>query len=313
MKTKNVTKIIPIIICAGMLMLGGCRKKDTPVPDPEPEPVDTEQSTASDNQIAEMIASDVESIGGQTSDNDNTSQWSALMRSAACSTVTSNLSARMYTVDFGTAGCVGPDGKTRKGKLFFDCSASAQSALFYRNPGFVMNVTSQNYEVDSYSVTIINKTVQNTTPMSIPSGTNPGTNLTWSVSANVSVMKPGNTGTVTWSCNRTKELMNTSDPTCYRGQGTQHIVWSKAIVRLNGTASGTNAKGESFTSVATNLERDFGCKPDGNRPNWSPFIGGTLAYTPGNRPTRTINYGTGVCDVNATITVANTTFSIVLP
>jgi hypothetical protein len=165
--------------------------------------------------------------------------------------------------------------------------------------------------VDGYQVNILNKTITNTTPSSIPSGLNPGTNLTWAITANVSIIKPNNGGAITWSCARTKELVNTSDSSCYRGQGL-HIIWSRAIVKLNGNTSGTNAKQEQFSATATNLVRDFGCAPDALRPMRHPFVSGTIIYTPGSRPLRTIDFGSGACDLNATITIKNRTFSIVL-
>ncbi|MGZ3901000.1 MAG: hypothetical protein ACXVDC_11800, partial [Bacteroidia bacterium] len=214
------------------------------------------------------------------------------------------------TIDFGTTGCVGMDNRTRKGKLFFDFSQGTPG-LRYRNPGFKMVVTSSGYSVDGNQVNIINKTITNTTPSSIATGTNPGTNLTWNISANISIIK-ANAETVSWTCNRTKELINTNDPACYQGQSLP-IIWTKAKIKLNGSASGVNAKSENYTAVATDLIRDFTCSPDALHPHRHPFISGTVAYTPGTRPTRTIDYGSGTCDFNATVTVNGQTFAITLP
>ena len=174
-----------------------------------------------------------------------------------------------------------------------------------------MNVSAQNYVVDGYSVTIINKVITNTTPLSLPDGVNPGTNLTWSIAANLSIAKPNAGGTITYTCSRTKELLNTNDSTCYRGKAL-HIIWSKAIVKINGTASGVNAKNESYTAVATNLVRDFNCSPNPLNPKRHPFISGTIAYTPGNRPQRLVDFGNGGCDLQATITINGKQYSILL-
>jgi hypothetical protein len=85
-------------------------------------------------------------------------------------------------------------------------------------------------------------------------------------------------------------------------------------VKLNGTASGVNARSENFTAIATNLVRDFNCAPDPVlRPHRHPFISGTIAYTPGSRPTRTVDFGNGACDLIATITVNGHTFTVNLP
>jgi hypothetical protein len=230
-----------------------------------------------------------------------------VLAGAGCATNT-GLGSQTVTVDFGTTGCTGKDGRVRTGKLIY---VFGSSTLQYRNPGFSMNVSSQNYVVDNYTVNIVNKTVTNTTPGSIGTGTNPGTNLTWAITASVNIVKPNSGGTITWSCNRTKELTNTSDPNCYHGQSTP-ISWNKAVVKLNGTAGGVNAKNESYSVTATNVVRDFGCSPSTTHPNRHPFVGGTILLTPGNRPPRLIDFGNGGCDFLATLTIKGNTYNITL-
>ena len=314
MKTSNrITKIVLLFAATAMLM-SSCRKKEEPQPEEEPE-TDTEQTTALENTTAEQIASDIESIGSQASENDDLTTYrmsagsSGVLAMVPCATV--SISNSVITVDFGTIGCLGADGRVRTGKLFYNFSNS--TGLRYRNPGFSVSVSSLNYMVDGNQVTINNKTITNTTPSNLPSGTNPGTNLTWSVSASITIIKSSNTGTVTWSCNRTKELVNTSDSTCYRGQA-KPINWTRAIVKLNGASSGINAKSESFTSTATNLIRDFNCTPDVKRPHRHPFVSGTINYVPGSRPARLIDFGSATnCDLLATVTIKGKTFNVTLP
>jgi hypothetical protein len=322
MKTQiNLLRILAVVLGMSLLPLASCRKKEeTPAVVTPAE--DDEQTSALDNNTAENFAADIESIGSEVSENNALVSYKGTadqgvtgeygLAASPCATI-SGLGTRTFTVDFGTSGCVGLDGRTRTGKLIFDFTVSTPStSIYYRNPGFSMSVSSQNYVVDGYTVNVISKNVTNTTPSSIPTGTNPGTNLTWAITASITITKPSNAGTISWSCARTKELINTSDPNCYKGQNTP-IDWSKAIVKLNGTASGVNAKQENYTSSATNLIRDFNCSPDPQRPRRHPFIGGTLTYQPGNRLTRVINYGNGTnCDLNATLTIGNKTFNITL-
>lgn len=307
MKTSKITLGFIALTVAASLAVTSCRKKEKT----EPMEPDNEQTTAADNNLAEGSSNDIVSMGSQLSENSGTLTTyktsipaSELLFAPSCATVYPvylNGAVSTATVDFGTVGCLGLDNRTRKGKLYFDFSQSTAGAKWYRNPGFKMIVTSSGYQVDGNQVNIINKTVTNTTPVGAPTGTN----LTWSISANISIIKT-NSETVSWTCSRTKELVNTSDPLCYNGQGNP-INWLKAKVKLNGTSSGTNAKSENFTATATDLERDFTCSPDGKR---RPFISGKIVYTPGNRPTRTIDYGTGTCDFNATITINGQTFAI---
>lgn len=320
MKTFNAPTKITTIALAMVIGFASCRKKEREEVIKDDD--DTEQVTANDNNLAESISSDVELMGSQVSENGSLQSFktsgasapgSDLGLAAVCATVT-GIGTKTITVDFGSAGCLSAlDGRVRTGQLIYNFSASnPTTAIYYRNPGFSMNVTSVNYVVDGYQVNIINKTVTNTTPINIPQGANPGTNLTWSINAAISITKP-NGAVISWTCNRTKELVNTSNGACYQGQGTA-INWSLAKIQLNGNSSGTNAQGESFTATATNLLRDMNCTPDQNRPGRHPFISGTIAYSPGIRPTRTVNFGNAnSCDFNATLTINGNTYNIVLP
>jgi hypothetical protein len=319
MKTTKITLGIIAVTIAASLTVTSCRKKDkTPATEP-----DNEQATAADNTLAENTDNDMIAMGSQLSENSGTlttfktngNAGSELMLAASCATITPGITGTVvtsYTVDFGTTGCVGSDNRVRKGKLIYNFPNATTGAKWYRNPGFTMVVTSNGYSVDGNLVSISGKTVTNTTPSSVTGQTvYTGTNLTWSINSNISITKTNNQ-TITWGCSRTKELINSSDPNCYKGQSLP-IDWTKAKVKLNGTASGTNANSESYTAVATALVRDFNCTPDLSKPHRHPFISGTIAYTPGSRPTRTIDYGTGGCDFNATITVNGQTFAVTLP
>jgi len=308
MKTSKIYQGALIAVMACSITFTSCRKKDrNPVEEP-----DNEQTTATDNNLAETSSGDIEAMGSQVSEAGALSTYkfngpvsgAEILAIAPCATIT-GVGTGTVTVDFGTTGCTGTDGRVRTGKLFFDFSASTPTtAIYYRNPGFKMIVTAQNYVVDGYAITINNKTITNTTPTGAPAGTN----LTWAVSANISIVKPNNAGTISWTCSRTKELINTSDPLCYNGQSTA-INWTKAKIKLNGSASGVNAKGENFTATASNLVRDFTCAPDIARPHRHPFVSGSISYTPGNRPTRVIDFGSGSCDLVGTITINGQTYS----
>lgn len=289
----------------GTSFFTSCKKKEEKTEEPE----DTEQTMATDNNYAENSVADIESIGSEVSEENAQSKGAGIILQL-CPNATVTIANKIITVDFGS-GLVCLDGRTRSGKLIYNFSASAPSAMYYRNPGFSMNVSSQNYVVDGYAINILNKTITNTTPSSLPAGVNPGINLTWTVAASVAITKPNNGGTINWTCNRTKELINTADSNCYHGQSV-HITWSKAIVRLNGSTSGTNANQEQFGATATNLVRDFNCSPFPLRPHHHPFISGTIVYSPGSRPTRTVDFGNGTCDGSATLTIKNRTFTISL-
>lgn len=322
MKTTRINLYASLLLVAGSLMFTDCRKKDK---SPEPEP-DNEQTTTQDNALAEGSANDVMAMGSQLSENSGSlttfrsseTTDNLFLLAAGCSTITSNapqggtVVATQFTVDFGTTGCEGADKRVRKGKLFFDFSQSTNNAKYYRNPGFKVLISSNGYFVDGNEV-IITKTVTNTSPLTIAGQTAySGTNLTWNIVANVTVNKNGG-GQVTWSCNRDKELINSNDANCYKGQ-LQAIDWTKAKVKLNGTANGVNSRSENYTAKAIDLVRDFTCAPNGlAQPHRHPFVSGKIEYTPGSRAMRLIDYGSGTCDFNATVTINGQVYDITLP
>jgi hypothetical protein len=294
-------------------LCSGCRKKKDDTSKQKAEP-DTEQATAADVNLAESFAADIEAICSQASESGSLETYRTngtavvstnVLTVSPCATVTTMAASRTFVVDFGS-GCTGLDGRVRSGQVSFDFSASAPGAMFYRNPGYSVKINAVNYMVDGYIVFIHDKVIVNTTATNLPPDMNPGTNLTWSITGMVGFNKPNGPGT-SLTYNRTKELMNTADTNCYKGQS-RHIRWSKAIVKINGAASGVNVKGESCTSAANNLVRDFNCTPFSLQPHRSPFISGTLSYKPGGRLERLIDFGSGVCDKEAALTINGTTY-----
>lgn len=308
MKTKQFILTLSTLVLAGSLMMTGCRKKNK-----EEEEVDKDQTAAKENQIAENMMSDVQGIGSQGAETYSTLSTYRIDGTndiSGISSATITTGVKTFTVDFGPyPGVTCMDGRVRSGKLFFDYSISTNTVMpiYYRTPGFKMSVQSSNYTVDDYTVAIGSKTITNTTPMTIPTGTNPGTNLTWNITANVTISKPASEGggTITWNCNRTKTLVNTSDPNCYQGQSS-HIIWNKARIQLDGSASGTTASNESYTSVFSGLTRDFGTCGAAFK---YPFIQGKIDFTPGTKPTRYIDFGSGTCDRVGTIKINNITYT----
>jgi len=312
MKIPGTHLSAALLLTAGLLAFSACKKtKETPS-NPATTTTTTsndEQTTSSENNLAENTMNDIDAMASEVTDNGSlttfrTSENAGYAMISSCAVVT-GVGTNTITVDFGS-GCSN-DGHLRSGKLIY---VLASTSLHYRNPGFSVSVTSQNYMVDSVHVNIINKTITNTTPSNIPQTGTPTVNLTWAITASVSITK-ANGNSFTWNCNRTKELVNTNDSTCYHGQ-LHAIDWTRATVKLNGTSSGTNTMNESYSATISNLVREFNCSPVTGRPYYHPFVSGTISYTPGSRPTRLIDYGTGICDNLATITINGHTYAFIL-
>ena len=72
---------------------------------------------------------------------------------------------------------------------------------------------------------------------------------------------------------------------------------------ITGSASGTNFEGNSFTVNITHGLHVEHC---------AYITEGSFDLTPTGKPTRTLDYGNGDCDANATLTVNGKTFNIIL-
>jgi hypothetical protein len=307
MKKTNLTIALAGLMIAGVALVSSCKKKDTTTP------ADTNASTAKDNNTAEQNSNDAENAGAEASDNGSLSTFRLAGGGSFMSgtpTIT-GFGTGTVTVTF-PAGYVGLDGHSRSGTLMFTIAGG----IHYRDFGMVMTVTTpgNTYFVDGNQVEI-NKTITNNGLV--------GGNIQWTITSNLTIIKASGGGTFTWNANRTHVLLNTNAATydgtsygaAYTGTATA-ISWANtastapyngAIIQINGTSSGSDVDGTTFTASSTNVVRNHNCSPDPSRPNFHPFVAGTVDFTPSGKAMRVINYGTGDCDLTYTITIGSVT------
>jgi hypothetical protein len=194
----------------------------------------------------------------------------------SCATVTRDSIQHTITIDFGT-GCTGRDGRTRSGQI------QIQYTGRYFEPGASWTVTFSNYHVDGRLVEG-SRTVTN-------NGLNASGNMTWTIEAqNMRVTLPDGRWR-TWDSQRTREMIaGYGDSTCVND-----------VYKVNGTASGSNDRGDSYTATMTDLIREHDCR-------W--ITSGSISVTASNRPDRIIDFGNGTCDDEATVTVNGITHPI---
>ena len=149
----------------------------------------------------------------------------------------------------------------------------------YRDAGTVITISHDNFFVNDNQI-LGTKTVTN-------NGTNTQGNMTYSVSlANGQVILAGG-GTISHSFDRTREWI----------AGASTAQWSDDEYLITGTAAGTRANGDAWTSVINSsnpLHKIIGCKH---------FVSGSMDITPTGKPARTIDFGNGTCDDEATVTI----------
>jgi hypothetical protein len=292
MKKRLFFLTLTTAFCTSLVFLASCRKK---------EKEDTDTDGAKDHALVETYSNDIMNMGHQASYPSGLSTYKNGNDSpdeiyAGCATITRDTlnaaDADTLTIDFGTSGCTGGDGRVRKGKVIYTYLAG----MHYRDSANVITVKTQNYSVDGNQVNVVNKTITN-------KGHITNGKLTWTISANINVVKTDGK-TISWSTNKTKVLLAGEQP------NNLPVNWPQAQVAIYGSASGTKADGESFNvniNQSTWVVRDFSCTSARKY-----FVSGIIEYTPGSRPTRYINFGTGACDNLATVTINGNVYNITL-
>lgn len=285
MKTK---RYIIIAITIGVFVTA-CRKKDDRIA------IDSDTSGAADNAMVQGTDNDVSNISDQgavgglisyTSTN-NGPDVRGILSQCAIITTTSNGTAHTVTVDFGPDNCVCIDGRKRRGSIIISFSGQGTLEDAYKDslPANKHTITFFQYHVNDASVegvhTIINR-----------GHINGHLNYTIQV-ADGKITKPNGGGVITWQSSRTRILT----------EGESTTAFDDNVYLISGTSSGTHSNGNSFSETATDLKIAIGCR----------YIkSGTLQLTPFNKPVRTIDFGNGDCDPNATVTINGHVFNIVL-
>lgn len=279
MKTKRFFSASLTVLAVASLLFTGCRRDEE----------DSDTSAAGDNAFAESTFSDVMNIADEAGRSGSLSNYrvgpdhTGLLSTCATITFDSIASADQdtLTIDFGSSNCTCSDGRNRRGKIIVYYTGQ------YRDSGSVHQIGFDNYFVNDNQV-LGTKTVTNM-------GHNTAGNLVYDINVNGTIHLANNGGTITWTSQRQREWT--------AGESTQ--IWSDDMYSITGTASGTSAAGENFTMNITNpLIRNMalGCRRH--------FVQGTVELTPGTRPMRTIDFGTGACDDIATVTINNNTYTI---
>jgi hypothetical protein len=187
----------------------------------------------------------------------------------------------VITIDFGPVNCLGNDGHYRRGQIIITYSGG------YWQTGSVKTTSFNGFYIDNKNITGT-RTVTN-------NGMDSNGNYNWSIDlVNFTITHP-NGDYHTRNSARLRTLI--------AGYGTP-TPWDDVYL-ITGSASQSNSNGNSSTTIITNtLRREVAC-------HW--IVMGTLDITPASLPTRTLDYGSGTCDNQATVTVNGVIHTITLP
>ncbi len=268
------------------LVFTGCKKH---------EDEDTDTSASNDNATSEAYFDDMGNIANEGAVSGAVSSYKNSPGTevatdgllSSCATVTFDTlyhaNADSVTVDFGSSNCLCADGRYRRGKILVTYTGR------YRDSATVITTVPINYFVNDNQL-VGTRTVTNL-------GHNSAGHLEYSIVVSGQIVLANSGGTITWNSTRTREWT----------QGESTIMWSDDQYSITGSASGTSAKGVSYTATITSpLIRNMalGCRKH--------FVQGTFDLTPSGKATRTVDYGTGACDNRATVTINGQTYNITL-
>lgn len=284
MKTKKIIlKGLFFSVVLG-LVFTGCKKH---------EDEDTDTSASNDNATSEAYFDDMGNIANEGAVSGAVSSYKTSPNVAtdglltSCATVTFDTlyhsNADSVTIDFGSTNCQCNDGRFRRGKIILTYTGR------YRDSLTVITTVPVNYFVNDNQL-LGTRTVTNL-------GHNSAGHLTYSIVVSGQIILANGGGTITWNSSRQREWT----------AGESTLIWSDDTYSITGSASGTSAKGVSYTATITSpLIRNMaiGCRRH--------FVQGTFDLTPNGKPTRTVDFGNGACDDKATVTINGRTYNITL-
>ena len=270
---KTLISALYFSIIASTLTISSCRKDN--------EDLDT--TIGYEVGQFESMTNDVDNMIGQVwQDNGTISQRLQQPQSGSllsgCAVVIHDTVANTIVIDFGN-GCVGLDGRTRAGIINVSYTGP------YFQSGSSHTITFDSFYVDTRKIEGTRQVINN--------GLNGNGNMNWTIIATNMKITRTDGYWRSWNSTRNREMT----------QGLGDNTWANDVYRINGTASGSNSNGNSYSMNISNVVRDNSCY-------W--ITAGTIEITPANLRTRTLDFGNGSCDDQATVTVGNQTRNISL-
>jgi len=287
---KTLTFYSATCLLAATLFITSCKKEK------QNEVQDTDTQTAQDNSLAEETFNDVNNIANQAVENGSLSTYrlsenpNGILSSCATVTITPDTAGTGGTVvvDFGSTPCFCNDYRFRKGIINISYTG------MYRDSGTVIEITFDNYYVgrdtsNMYKVTGT-KTVTNR-------GHNTAGHTWFSIHVNGNLLKSSGQ-VLTWNSDRQREWT--------AGESTTGLLqWGDDEYMITGSVNGTGFNGNSFTLTITQaLHVALNCR-------W--IKDGKFSLDISGKPTRFVDYGSGSCDNDATVTINGFVFNITLP
>lgn len=253
-----------------------------------------DDETLMNNESEEAQMTELASVGENESDDVlevlDQAEVSQAAKSAAktnelCATVTNDAENHILTIDFG-AGCVGPYGRTRSGKILVAYSGTLNDGVSNRI------ITFDNYVVN-------NKAVTGSIELRDITVNEDETITSTKKLVGLTITFP-NGESVSYTGSRTREWI----------EGVRDGDPNNNVFRLTGSVEGRWSNGRTFTHVIVEpIISNWGCAAEGGFARVSGIVevrklGGYV-----NRK-RVTNYGNGTCDNSFTVTIGTRVFEV---
>lgn len=272
MRLKTSHIILPFLIAS--LLFYSCKKAK----------LNKETTTTEDNSTSEDVWTTVfTTIDVEVTNQEDLSfkTGKTNKNNAACPTIdviynNDSMYLKTITIDYGTAGCTGVDGRLRKGIINITQTGR------YRIPGTKTTATLVDFYIDEFKV-------EGSKSINFESAG------IFTIHVSNSKITDGNGLVTQWESVRTFEKI--------AGSNTP-LIFCDDIWEITGNANGVNRDGRSYTvDIITPLQKDVCCK-------W--IAKGVIEITPEDLKTRRIDFGDGSCDASAILTIGKKTHDITL-
>lgn len=272
MKSNKITTLKKyfILIACMIIAFVACKKDAT---------VDNDTFECQDFAWAENVFNDATSMMDEAAITNNLSLYDTVSHDSTVSPccmihryTANNSDPDTIIIDFGPSDCFCADNKYRKGQII-----AIYNPPFYTDSLNVINLSFNNYYVNDNLV----------------QGTKTITNLGRNAMGQYQYSSVVN-GSIT---NISNQLMSfKSNENKLWTVGDTALVWYNDVYQITGSSSGTSFNGIGFTdSITTPLTIEGSCHF---------IVSGILSITPAGKSARTIDFGTGTCDANMTVTIS---------
>lgn len=284
---RTVHKFSLGVVLVGLMAFAACQKNNLSAPDSEATLANTNARIDNESNKLEDLVNSIAVVPAPNVPGGKLEGGGIISLLPSCATVTVDTISNPHSIviDFGTTPCLCDqwDNRYREGIVTVTWTGG------YRQPGTVITYTTTNYArgdaADQMDQISFSKTVTN-------EGLNDSGNLHYHIVTTGSETTFDGL-TSNWSSDKEKIWLQ-GEPTPDKGDD---------VYSFSGSMSGTNANGVSYTGTIVDPLMKDAC-------DW--YVSGTVQFTRTNLPDVVLNYGDGMCDDQATITVNGQTKTITL-